>query len=376
MTARPYQQPAIETLARTRRGVVVAPAGAGKTYIACAALDRVVSRRADKGKARVLWIAHTRDLLAQAEVTMSQFPSVRIMADVTYLCPQSYHAGEYDLVIVDECHRAACASFLPAIESAGARWGITATPDRPDDLAPLVFERIGPIVYEIPREAVISEGGICHGRVIWHTTGEAMRYDVEKQAEALFAAQWRRVPLWAKSERKAEEMRSRCVWMCVLEEWEKDQAIERTLNGILNQSIAEQRQTIVICRTVDFCSALAAKWPTYGTPLHAKLPKKRREQVIADLRARKYLVVFATSLADEGLDVPTLDQIVMLAPSRSSRLAEQRTGRVLRAVAGKDHGTIHDFSGEAHYMLAAQAKARAKVYQRLGYLTPARVSAF
>jgi superfamily II DNA or RNA helicase len=375
MTPRPYQEPAIQALSRTKRGVLVAPAGAGKTFIACAALNRALARR--KGiKARVLWLAHTHDLLAQAHATMGRFPAIAEGAEVALMCPQSYRGGEYDLVICDEAHRVAGDSWRAPIEAAQARWGITATPTRADDLAPLVFARIGPIVYEIPREAVISEGGICHGRVIWHTTGEAMRYDVEKQAEALFAAQWRRVPPWAKSERKAEEMRSRCVWMCVLEEWEKDQAIERTLNSILNQSIAEQRQTIVICRTVEICSALAAKWPTYGTPLHAKLPKKRRPQVIADLRARKYLVVFATSLADEGLDVPTLDQIVMLAPSRSSRLAEQRTGRVLRSVAGKDHGTIHDFAGEAHYMLAAQAKARAKVYQRLGYLTAARVSAF
>ena len=366
MTPRTYQEPAIETLSRTKRGVLRAPAGAGKTYIACAALDRALSRR--KGaNARVLWLAHTHELLDQAKGTMSRFPAIAERAEVTFLCPQSYRGCEYDLVIVDECHRAACDTYAAPIESAGARWGITATPDRPDDLAPLVFERIGPIVHEIPRAEVLAAGGITHGRVVWHRTGDMMRLKVDDKAEDEFARQWRRVPPWAKSEQKAKEMRSRCLWTCVLEAIEADAGALQTLHRLCKHALAEGRQTLVICRTIEAANTWAGMYPGDAVALHAKLAKRKREAVIADVRCQKYGLVFASSLVEEGFDAPSLAQIIMQAPSRSARATEQRTGRVLRAFAEKAEGIIHDFCGEAHPMLMAQAKARAKVYRQLGY---------
>jgi superfamily II DNA or RNA helicase len=76
---------------------------------------------------------------------------------------------------------------------------------------------------------------------------------------------------------------------------------------------------------------------------------------------------FSTSLADEGLDAPVLSSLIMAAPTRSARLAEQRTGRVLRNFLDKKDGVIHDLTGEGHYFLSAQAKARERVYRKLGY---------
>ena len=88
---------------------------------------------------------------------------------------------------------------------------------------------------------------------------------------------------------------------------------------------------------------------------------------VAAFRAGGLKVLIATSLADEGLDVPRASVLILACAGRSAGKVEQRTGRVLRSFAGKDCGIIHDFTDTQHFMLHSQSKARMKLYQRLGY---------
>lgn len=46
-------------------------------------------------------------------------------------------------------------------------------------------------------------------------------------------------------------------------------------------------------------------------------------------------VLIATSLADEGLDLPILDTVVLATPSGSATRTEQRMGRACRPLSGK-----------------------------------------
>jgi len=57
---------------------------------------------------------------------------------------------------------------------------------------------------------------------------------------------------------------------------------------------------------------------------------EKREQVLSDLKERKKLCLIATSLADEGLDVPTLDAVLLAGGGASSTRVHQRIGRTLR----------------------------------------------
>ena len=101
--------------------------------------------------------------------------------------------------------------------------------------------------------------------------------------------------------------------------------------------------------------------------VHSKLGKRRRGELIGIFRSGELPCLIATSLADEGLDVPRANVLFLTGAGRSSRAAEQRTGRVLRAFQGKGAATVYDMLDSWHPWLLGQAKARMKVYQRLGY---------
>jgi len=61
-----------------------------------------------------------------------------------------------------------------------------------------------------------------------------------------------------------------------------------------------------------------------------RMSSKNRREAIQDLRDRKSLCMIATSLADEGLNIPTLDAALLAGGGASATRVNQRIGRTLR----------------------------------------------
>ena len=65
------------------------------------------------------------------------------------------------------------------------------------------------------------------------------------------------------------------------------------------------------------------------------LTQKQQAKIIEDFRAEKYNVLIATSVAEEGLDIPSTDLVVFYEPIPSEIRLIQRRGRTGRKKAGK-----------------------------------------
>jgi superfamily II DNA or RNA helicase len=63
-------------------------------------------------------------------------------------------------------------------------------------------------------------------------------------------------------------------------------------------------------------------------------------------------------LADEGLDAPILDAVILMTPQRSENRTIQRIGRVLRALDGKEQPIVIDIVDSAIGVLWNQARSR------------------
>lgn len=81
--------------------------------------------------------------------------------------------------------------------------------------------------------------------------------------------------------------------------------------------------------------------------------EKRRNQVVQDLINGKIEYITAVDLFNEGIDIPALNQIVMLRNTQSSIVFIQQLGRGLRKYPGKDFVTVLDFIGnyKNNYMI-------------------------
>jgi superfamily II DNA or RNA helicase len=86
--------------------------------------------------------------------------------------------------------------------------------------------------------------------------------------------------------------------------------------------------------------------------------KKERVEGIRRIASGDAQILFATQLADEGLDAPLLDAVILMTPQRSASRTIQRAGRVLRALDGKPQPLVIDLVDNEVGILRHQARSR------------------
>jgi len=70
-----------------------------------------------------------------------------------------------------------------------------------------------------------------------------------------------------------------------------------------------------------------------------------RAKSLDDLRSGDLDIVFAVDMFNEGVDLPTLDTVLMLRPTESKIVWLQQFGRGLRTASDKTHLTVIDYIG-------------------------------
>jgi superfamily II DNA or RNA helicase len=348
VTPLPFQARLLEqlTVARRRghhRNLLASATGTGKTVMA--ALDYADLRR-HLPRARLLFVAHRAEILNQSQATFRHvlrdpnfgeqwiggsrprdfdhvFASVQSLrvADLTHLAP-----NHFDVVIVDEFHHAAAPSYdrllthLQPIELLG----LTATPERADGLDVLGWFD-GRIAAELRLWDAIDQHylapfsyyGIHDGLDLRDVPWRRGRgYDVEALTNLYTASDH-----WAKQ--VVKEFADRV----------DDPATVRALG---------------FCVSVDHARFMARVFTEAGissVAVWGATPADERQAALRALDDGKVRVVFSVDLFNEGVDVPTVDALLLLRPTESPTLFLQQLGRGLRKTPGKTTCTVLDFVG-------------------------------
>lgn len=352
MQLRPYQQEAVAFLQDKTRGFIVSPAGSGKTIMAAAA----AAKRFPFG-AKIVWLANTREQVDQALTAAALF-DLTISAHCVAAQPDCSTA---DLVIVDEAHHAPAATWAATIgKASGIVWGFSATPWAKDPERDQQLRQFFQNFHTVPRDEVQAGGSITEGRVIVHdldVTGMFNDWIDEQTAEETIR-RCRRFPFVS-----VDEHERRARWQFTA------QAIRE--NAARNDRIVElatrsEGSVLVLVSTVEHGEQLQARIPQ-SVLVHAKLGKTKRKAAIDSFRDGTLRCMIATSLADEGLDVPRASVLVLASGGRSPGKIEQRAGRVMRPHEGKTFGTVHDFNDRGAGLAHSQWFSRWKTYKNLGY---------
>lgn len=359
MELHPFQTRAVEWLTRRRRGLVVAPAGSGKTVVAAEALRRVALSRPRAGPVQAGWLCNTVEQARQAEAALRAVGG----DGVVQLSAKCAAAGEdwskFPVLVVDEAHHAVAPGWSAQIATCpGARWGFTATPDV-GERQPLLDLAFGQEVHVVPR-AEVASSRLVPATVWMLDASDECGGEIDATSESLLRRYMRVGP----------DARKMAVWCAV-----RSVGIERNVarnEAVVSVAVAQAqaaRSVLVLVNDTDHMKALVATIIRSGVPavaVWAGLPRRLREVAIGAL-ATKEAVVVATSLADEGLDVPAAEVLVLAAGGRSRTKAEQRTGRVLRKHPGKEAATVFDFQDRQHRTMRRHALERVATYRKLGY---------
>jgi superfamily II DNA or RNA helicase len=100
--------------------------------------------------------------------------------------------------------------------------------------------------------------------------------------------------------------------------------------------------------------------------------KKKRMQTVEQLRSGEITTIVATTIFDEGVDIPELKSVVLAGGGKSHIKTLQRLGRGLRLAEGKNEVLIVDFedfnSASPNWMLMKHSKLRKSYYRDEGFI--------
>jgi len=144
----------------------------------------------------------------------------------------------------------------------------------------------------------------------------------------------------------------------------EDEARQRLLRGVVEGLVAKGRRVLVLTSLVEHAQETAGALG--GEALVGSVSASRRTDILARMRSGELSVIVATQLADEGLDLPELDTVVLAAPSSHKAATRQRVGRACRAQDGKRPPWVVDLVDDGPWAFRKWS-ARRSLYRALDW---------
>ena len=365
MELRDYQWEAIAWLALHFPGLLHAPAGSGKTVIGANAVAVAIRHKVAEN---IVWIGNTIEQCQQARDALREAGAlaggdVRLRVCCSAANPDLRSA---DLVVFDECHHIPAQTWVALItqvKPTAIVWGLTATPDHENPFRNAVVNAAFPHRFTVDRERLVAAGHIVGGRVQMHDVDVPGAFDAEIEAFTVQETRRRvrRFPLVSPGEHYR-----RAKWQVTQEFIQENENRNSSIVSLAQSAADDGDSVLLLVHSIAHGSLLVARL-SGASLVHSKVGARARGELVQGFRDGSLRILCSTSLADEGLDVPRASILVLAAGGRSGGRVEQRVGRILRPFEGKTGGTVHDFLDRASVFGYAQARARMKVYEKLGY---------
>lgn len=313
-----------------RRGLLISATGTGKTYLSAFDVKNANPQR-------VLFIAHRKTILNKAKEAFENIlRDKRVViygeddienADIIFGMIQTlskenhlikFSPDYFDYIVVDEVHHGGAKSYQTLINYFTPKFllGMTATPERGDnfDIYKLFDNNIA---YEIRLHDALKEELLCP----FHYFGIS---DIEIDGELI-------------NEKSAIK---------------KLTASER-VNHILEKSrfygySGEKLHGLIFVSRVEEAQLLREKFQERGVKCEALIgddSDEKRERTITQLENGEIDYIITVDIFNEGVDIPCVNQVILLRPTESSIVYIQQLGRGLRKYLDKEYVVILDFIG-------------------------------
>lgn len=320
------------------KALLISATGTGKTFLS--AFDVKIAR-----PKRFLFIVH-RNLIARTakesyekiidkDIKTGIFSGSRKEIDQDYLfstiqtlCKDEnlhmFAPDHFDYIVVDEVHRAGAKTYQKVLDYFKPKFllGMTATPERTDDGD--IFKMFDyNIAYEIRLNQALSENML----VPFHYHGIS-----ELMVDGKVIDELSDFRLLVSEERVKHILKYADFYGCD----------EGRVKGL------------VFCSKIDEAKALAEKFCEYGKKaiaLTGASSEEERSKAIERLESDELPVneqldyIFTVDIFNEGIDIPCINQIILLRPTESAIIFVQQLGRGLRKSQGKRYLEVIDFIG-------------------------------
>ena len=321
------------------KALLISATGTGKTYASAFALR-------DKSPKKALFLVHREQIAKQAirsyknvfgnaktfgllSGTSKDYKTEYLFSTMQMMAKQEtldrFSREEFDTIIIDEVHRAGSESYKRIMEYFTPNFwlGMTASPDRTDgfDIYELFDHNIA---YEIRLQQALEENLLCP----FHYFGIT---DLEIDGEIL-----------------DDSTGVRNFTSLIRDERVKYIIEKMNYYGYCGDRV----KGLFFCSRKEEARELSNKFNEYGYRtdfLCGDHSQERREECIDRLtnddREDQLDYIFTVDIFNEGVDIPEINQVIMLRPTESPTVFIQQLGRGLRKAENKEYVVILDFIG-------------------------------
>lgn len=316
-----------------KKGLIISATGTGKTYLSAFDVRNAAPQR-------MLFIVHREQILKKAMADYRKilggndedfgilsgnskdlnarylFATIQTISRDPYL--QQFAKDHFDYVLIDEVHRAGAESYLKIINYFEPKFllGMTATPERTDNFN--IFELFDyNIAYEIRLQAALEEEMLCP----FHYFGVT---DYEMGDEVITET-------------------------ATLQKLIMKERVDHIIEKIAYYGFSGSKvRGLMFCSSKEEARELSAILNLRGfktTYLTGDHSQEEREKAIQQLQSGELEYILTVDIFNEGIDIPFINQIIMLRQTQSSIIFIQQLGRGLRKHDEKAYVTVIDFIG-------------------------------
>ncbi|MGB6327982.1 MAG: DEAD/DEAH box helicase [Halarcobacter sp.] len=343
------QEKALENLEFLRlkgekKALVIAATGSGKTFLAAFDVKKYKAKR-------LLFIVHRENILLKAKQSFEDIingvscglyagnkkeeEKVYIFATIQTLSSNysNFTKEQFDYIIVDEAHHITSPSYKKVLEYFNPKFllGLTATPNRSDDNS----------IYE-----VFDDNIACDIRL-----NEALENNLVS-------------PFHYYGISDIKQIDYENIDLSKISEVAKLLMVNRRVDYIIEKMkfysfSGNKRKVLGFCASKEHALYMSEEFNKRGIISCSLLSEDsifKREEIIEKLENEndKLEVIFTVDIFNEGVDIPSINTVLMLRPTSSAIIFIQQLGRGLRKHKNKEFLTLLDFIGNHNkaYLIA------------------------
>jgi superfamily II DNA or RNA helicase len=244
--------------------------------------------------------------------------------------------NDFDVVIVDECHRASSKTFQDYLKESKAKafYGFSATPEGNHNVDFMTVKKyLGNIIEEINAQELLEHNVIVYPSISFvenmmpnipsNTTWDSVN-------EICLVNNTDRNELIKKLVEKHND-----TTLILVKNIEHGKNLERIIDGSFFVSGSEDADT--------------------------------RKESIRRLNNKELKVLIASNIFNEGISINSIRVLINAAGGKSRIEAVQRLGRALRKDIGKTEAIVYDFYDVGNKFTSKHSKERMKIYEKVGF---------
>lgn len=319
-----------------KKALLISATGTGKTYLACFDVAKAQPKR-------LLFLVHREQILDQSIESFKnvlgydidvgkvgggkkEFYNRFVFSTVQTMSKKENHEkldlDHFDYIVVDESHRAGADSYRRILDYFNPEFllGMTATPERTDDYN-ICEEFDYNIAYEIRLEQAMREEMLCPFHYFGITEMKINGEEIDENSEFRYLVSSERID-----------------------------HIQEKIKFYGHDG--DRVKGLIFCSRNEEARELSDAFNKRGyntIALSGANTQEERAIAINRLESDETLnpldYIFTVDIFNEGVDIPQVNQVVMLRPTKSAIVFVQQLGRGLRKYPNKDFVVVLDFIG-------------------------------